>query len=124
MRQDRFIRLQELSERLTDVVLDEANPDAWPGAGAPLESLSRDDRGDRYWCKKNAAATLSLLTKTISLLPFARKALDPNAAPGDTGPVDDHEGDIAAEMKDAEAQAEKLLAKLAARKATHAQRSP
>jgi len=57
-----------LSEKLADVVIDEADPDSWPGAGMPLSELSKEDRGDRYWCKKNAAASLSLLSKVEEIV--------------------------------------------------------
>ena len=68
MRPDQLARLQDLSEKLAEVVLEEADPAEWPGAGVPLASLSQQERGDRYWCKKNAAATFSLLERTASLL--------------------------------------------------------
>lgn len=56
-----------MEEKLADVVLEEADPDEWPGAGQSLANLSREDRGDRYWCKKNAAATFALLERTMSI---------------------------------------------------------
>ncbi len=68
MRPDQLVRLAELSEKLADVVLEEADPAEWPGANMPLASLSQQERGDRYWCKKNAAATFALLERTASLL--------------------------------------------------------
>lgn len=108
MRTDQYAKLQSLSEKLTDVVVDELNPDAWPGAGQPLEKLTRDDRGDRYWCKKNAAATLSLLTKMQSLLGLIeRRAPDPNA----TAPAEEHD-DLDDEIKAAEKEAAKILKKV------------
>lgn len=68
MRDDQRTRLEELSDTLTEVVLDEADPKGWPGDGIPLDAMSKDERGDRYWCKKNAAATLALLTKLHTVL--------------------------------------------------------
>lgn len=68
MRPDQLARMQELSEKLADVVLEEADPAEWPGAGVPLAALTQQERGDRYWCKKNAAATFSLLERTASLM--------------------------------------------------------
>lgn len=68
MRPDQLIRLAELSEKLADVVLEESDPAEWPGANTPLAALTQQERGDRYWCKKNAAATFSLLERTASLL--------------------------------------------------------
>lgn len=52
MRPDQLVRLAELSEKLADVVLEEADPAEWPGANMPLASLSQQERGDRYWSKK------------------------------------------------------------------------
>ena len=68
MRPDQIERLRELQEKLADVVLEEADPETWPGAGQQACDLSREDRGDRYWCKKNAAATFALLERTTSTL--------------------------------------------------------
>ncbi|WP_158785151.1 hypothetical protein [Pantoea sp. BAV 3049] len=61
-------RLTELSDKLTDVVINEADPDNWPGAEKPIKQLTKDERGDRYWSKKNAAGTLTLLIKVHSLI--------------------------------------------------------
>ena len=35
--------------------------------------MSKVDRGDRYWCKQNAAATLVLLNKITSLMNYNGK---------------------------------------------------
>jgi hypothetical protein len=50
--------------------LDEADPNNWAGAGVEVKQLTKDQRGDRYWCKKNAAATLTLINKLFSLEVF------------------------------------------------------
>jgi len=68
MRPDQIERLKDLSEKLAEVVLEEADPAEWPGANTPLAALTQQERGDRYWCKKNAAASFSLLERTASLL--------------------------------------------------------
>lgn len=52
MHDDYKNRLTELSDKLTEVVINEANPDNWPGAEKPVKQLSKDERGDRYWSKK------------------------------------------------------------------------
>jgi len=67
MKPDQITRLQLLSENLADVVIDEADPINWPGAGKTLADITKDERGDRYWCKKNAAATMTLLVKVMSI---------------------------------------------------------
>lgn len=68
MRADQLTRLQALSEKLADVVLDEADPENWPGDNVLPKDLTQQDRGDRYWCKKNAAATFVLLSKTEEII--------------------------------------------------------
>jgi hypothetical protein len=108
VRDDQYAKLQGLSEKLTDVVVVELEPDAWPGAGKLLQDLSRDERGDRYWCKKNAAATLSLLTKMQSLLGIIERR-----AP-DTPAAEEHD-DLDDEIKAAEKAATKILKDVQAR---------
>lgn len=109
MRTDQYQKLQDLSEKLTDVVVDELDPESWPGAGTQLHELTREARGDRYWCKKNAAATLSLLTKMQSLLGVIERS-----ASGDAPPEDEHE-DLDAEISAAEKEAAKILSKIQGR---------
>lgn len=70
MRPDQIQRLKELQEKLAEVVLHEADPDNWPGEGTPMDQWSREERGDRYWCKKNAAATFALLERTTWTLDY------------------------------------------------------
>lgn len=67
MRQDQFERLQGLNEKLADVFLGEADPDQWPGAGMTPAEMDKDTRGDRYWSKKNAVATISLIQRVVQL---------------------------------------------------------
>ena len=67
MRDDQMVRLQALSERLGEVVIQELDPHNWPGAEKVPAELTQQERGDRYWCKKNAAATMTLLLKTINI---------------------------------------------------------
>ena len=107
MRQDQIERLRDLSEKLAEVVLEEADPDTWPGAGLPLAELQQQQRGDRYWCKKNAAATFSLLERTQSLLSDASE-VDPNGKPHERPELDK-------EIADAERRAAKAVAQAQAR---------
>lgn len=107
MRQDQIERLRELSEKLADVVLEEADPETWPGAGQPLADITQEERGNRYWCKKNAAATFSLLERTHSLL---TDCLDPHRQ---RDPA--QEADIDRQIKAREKDAEKTLARVMAK---------
>lgn len=76
MRADQIERLNNLSSSLTDVALVEADPATWPGKDKKLADLTQDERGDRYWSKKNAAATLTLLIKIHSILGIAERGLN------------------------------------------------
>ncbi len=109
MRDDQYTRLKALTEKLTDVVLTEADPDKWPGFSQELAFLSREDRGDRYWCKKNAAATLSVLMRVHNLVGVierdGRAPTEPLAEEG--------ESDLDKEVSAAEREAKAILTKLA-----------
>lgn len=63
MRQDQFEKIQALNEKLADVFINEANPDKWPGANTPIDLQDAKIRGDRYWMKKNAVATIALIQR-------------------------------------------------------------
>lgn len=103
MRPDQLKMLEELSEKLVDVILLEADPQGWPGAGMAPADMTQEERGDRYWCKKNAAATLTVLTKTMSLAHFKDNA----GGGADRRDEDEVEKEIAT----AEAKAAKILKK-------------
>lgn len=100
MRPDQLQRIADLSEKLAEVVLEEADPDTWPGAGVPLAEMSNEQRGNRYWAKKNAAATFSLLERTASLL------ADVQTVGNDRHKDDD---DLDKQIKEKEKEAAKML---------------
>lgn len=100
MRPDQLARLEALSEKLADKVLDEADPETWPGAGAMLADMTKQERGDAFWCKKNAAMTMVLLVRVEGIKQTSAKV----RMPGDADD-DDAEGEI----QKAEARAAKLL---------------
>jgi len=75
MRPDQRKRLAELSDRLIEVVLEEADPDFWPGAGQSLADVDQETRGNRYWCKKNAQATFVLVTSVEKLTANTKEML-------------------------------------------------
>lgn len=83
MREDQRQRLADLEEKLVEVFLDEADPDNWPGAGLPPNQMEQKTRGDRYWSKKNAAATMVLLGGVGKLTENTKGALgrDPYSEP-------------------------------------------
>lgn len=101
MREDQARKLNELTERLADVVIVEADPEAWPGAESDPAAWSNEERGNRYWMKKNAAASLTLLTKLVQLGVDWRTR----------GPREPDDDDIDETIRNAEKQAAKMLEK-------------
>lgn len=62
---------------MLEVVLFEADPNNWPGAGKRQEDMTAQDRGDRYWCKKNANQAITTAVKIETLIAlYQRKDRD------------------------------------------------
>ena len=111
MRQDQYEKLQALTEKLTDTFLAEADPDAWPGKGVEIAAMDQQTRGDRYWCKKNAAATLSVIVRTTGLIGVIQhRAAAGQDAPPHEGTTEDDSLD--AEIRAAEKEAQSMLNKI------------
>lgn len=89
MRKDQIERLNDLAERIGEVFIEEADPQNWSGAGLPLSGLDTENRGNRYWDKKNAIQTGSLLARVIDLA-----ERDTRAGPSAATDPDDAEKDI------------------------------
>lgn len=83
MRPDQIERLRSLSERLAETCIDECDPDNWAGAGKMAGQMDQKERGDRYWDKKNGAATLTLLQRVVSLVTDADEGHKPGSRDGD-----------------------------------------
>lgn len=110
MRQDQYEKLQKLEEELTDVFLQEADPKLWPGAGATPANMDAQTRGDRYWCKKNAVATIAMMTRIGHLTGMIQRAAagtepDPDPTPEGGDGLDE-------EVNKAEKEAQKLMDQL------------
>lgn len=103
MRPDQLQRLQDLTERLADSFLLEADPAEWPGDGIPPADMDQHTRGDRYWCKKNAMATGGVLRFTLDLI-------GKHNAPGDTPAEED--ADMDKRIKEAERRAAAATARV------------
>lgn len=112
MRADQFNKLQDINEKLCDVLLEEADPDKWPGASLPVEHRDAKMRGDRYWSKKNAVATVALMTRITSLVDLIRAKSNANPTGNDPAAVTDEADELDQMVIDAEKEASKLLAKL------------
>lgn len=111
MREDQIARLRDLEEKLVEVILEEADPEFWPGAGKMLADMTNEERGNRLWSKRNAAATFVLLNHTSST---ARDAESKNPLTGNYNPrpqLDD-------QIKEHEKQAAKMIEAIQARAKT------
>lgn len=67
MRFDQLARLKELAEEVAEVFIYEADPRAWSGHGQDLADMDAETRGNRYWDKKNAIQTGTLLARVLDL---------------------------------------------------------
>lgn len=101
MRPDQVVRLQELSEQLADRFILEADPREWPGDGKGPADMTQQERGDAYWCKKNAMATGGVLRFVLDAV--AKHA--PEGGGGEGG----GEGDLDRVVKEAESKAKQLV---------------
>lgn len=103
MTPDQFEKLNALSEKLTDVLLFDADPENWVGVGIPASQLSREERGDAYWCRKVATASVSVLLRVNSIIDDRLSR---------TKPHQEDEADLDKEIAAAEKEALKLLDRL------------
>jgi hypothetical protein len=79
MRPDQLARLKDIESRMIDVLIEEADPDNWSGAGLRLADMDGDVRGQRFWCKKNAASTIVVLSGVGKLKENTKEALGRDA---------------------------------------------
>ncbi|ASN67374.1 hypothetical protein [Pseudomonas sp. NBRC 111137] len=105
MRDDQITRLQALSERLGEVVITEVDPNNWPAANKLPAELTQEERGNRYWCKKNAAATMTLLLKVVNIAGIMNRQ---KPAPDAGHAVDELDGELAAAEREAQAIIERM----------------
>lgn len=105
MRQDQIQRLKDLSERLADHFLLEADPVEWPGAGKAPTELTQQERGDAYWSKKNAMATGGVLRFTLDAIAKHSAPAGGGGEPSDT--ERDHDLDRA--VNDAQRRSKELV---------------
>ncbi|MBJ2303526.1 MULTISPECIES: hypothetical protein [unclassified Pseudomonas] len=105
MRDDQITRLQALSERLGEVVITEVDPSNWPAADKLPAELTQEERGNRYWCKKNAAATMTLLLKVVNIAGIMNRQ---KPAPDAGHAVDELDGELAAAEREAQAIIERM----------------
>lgn len=106
MRQDQFEGLQSRLEQLVDVFLTESNPDKWPGAGLDPVAMDKQTRGDRYWSKKDAVATIACVQRISTLVhTIQTRSYDVTS---ETTEGSDDDADLGKEIAAAEAEADRL----------------
>lgn len=110
MRDDQYIRLQQLEEKLADQLLIEADPVNWSGDGLAPAEMTQQQRGDRYWCKKNAVATMSMTLRIGSLIGQIQRNGNTTPTPESGDPDGETQGLLDAEVAAAEKEAKRLLA--------------
>lgn len=90
----------------------DANPEHWTAPGKIAKDLTQQERGDAYWCRKLASASLSVLTKVLVVTGMAERRLASNAPDpiGDDGDA----GSLDKEIRRAEREAAKILKRIQA----------
>jgi hypothetical protein len=110
MRDDQYLKFKRLGEELIEVALAELEPANWSGAGLTLAELSKNQRGDRYWAKKNANQTLTLVIKMQSLAGMIERAQKGSTEQPELTPDGETVADeLDAKIKAAERQAAQIL---------------
>ena len=99
MKVEQLTKLRQIQERLADMFFEESDTEKWS------DMQTRDSRGDRYWFKKNATATLTIIGRIENLLALrdGRASGGPNA-----DQVKDDEAQLDREIAKAEKEAEEL----------------
>lgn len=103
MREDQIQRLEELRDELVETALRDADPATWAGAGKAPIDMTQQERGDAYWCRKMATATVALLGKVHNIV-------STHTAPSAGAGKD--EGDLDREIARAEREAAALLERM------------
>jgi hypothetical protein len=100
MRPDQIKRLEELTEKLADVFIVEADPENWSGGGALPNQMTQQERGDRHWDRKGAMGTGGVLKYALDLVNHAQ-----TGAIGADGKEQERDADLDRKISDAEKRA-------------------
>lgn len=103
MTPDQRNKLEQIQERIAEVLITEMDPNNWAGAGVIPALMDKEQRGNRYFDKKNAAMTAVIYMDNAKLLENTKPALGRD-------PYKDAELDK--KIKSAEKEAGKLLEKV------------
>lgn len=106
MRKDQIERLNDLSERVAEQFILDADPDNWAGTGKTAADMDTAERGDAVWCRKLAVQTGALLARVRDLAEREKAGADPGT--GD---------EVEAEIKQYERKAKDILSVVAKRAA-------
>lgn len=74
MKPENLARIDALEDSLVDVLCDELNPEHWPGHGKRPQELDKEENSGRYFAKKAAQGTLTLLVKCESLRHYSNNS--------------------------------------------------
>lgn len=108
MRPDQLEKLRQLSERMADRFILDADPANWTGSGLLTRDMTQQERGDAYWCRKAAMATGGVLRYTLDLI----KQQDGGALFGTPDDEAAREADLDRKITDAEKRAAQALARV------------
>lgn len=103
-------RLDELADEITPVLLEEADPKNWSGAGKKIADMDKGERGDRFWDKKNASSTAALLVKIHAVIELTENA-SKGRARRDGARIEIEE--LADELARAEREAKQIMTRIA-----------
>lgn len=99
IRTDQVLELEQVQEKLVDIVLREADPAEWVRD-------TKDGRKERLEQKRSAVATLTIITKISNVLGYLRGQVPAVPPEEDTGEVKDPTKE---EIRAASAEARKIL---------------
>ena len=108
MRPDQLSKLSELSEHLADVFISEADPENWTGDGVAPRDMTKEERGNRHWDKKNAMATGGVLRYTLDLISHREKGPAGGLPPAEQA---ERDTDLDKKIVEAEKRAEAAVAR-------------
>jgi uncharacterized protein YlxW (UPF0749 family) len=93
--------MQALSEEIAEVAINDMNPKNWSAHGILPKDMTKEERGDAYWSRKMAVATIMVLTRVAAL----KNTISAGRAPED----DEEETSLDEEITKAETEAKQLL---------------
>ena len=106
MRVDQWQRLQAIAEKVAEIAIVDCDPDNWAHSDTPSKKLTRDQRGDAYWSRRQAIATCGVLAR-IHHLVMNHNVIGDNSTAG--SPEDNPEQTLERMVREAEKQGAELM---------------